>query len=129
MLVRCCGPQERGLAFTEVSDIHPVGMDGSHELPDGYSVPNELPLYLGALAHDPEARAVVHAHPPSVVAFTLPGDTLRPVVGAFNIPAMRLALAGIPTHRSSGLIRNAERADAMVATMEPVLSACCGVTV
>ena len=83
----------------------------------GYSAPNELPLHLGVLTRNPEVRAVVHAHPPAIVAFTLTGEALRPIVGSFNIPAMRMARMGIPIHPSSALIRNAERADAMVATM------------
>jgi ribulose-5-phosphate 4-epimerase/fuculose-1-phosphate aldolase len=38
------------------------------------------------------------------------GVPLRPIVGAYDIPAMRLAAGGIPTYRFAGLIRNAERA-------------------
>jgi len=117
VLVRCRGPRERGLAFTEPGDIHEVGVNGDHDLPEGYSVPNELPLHLAALANDPDSRAVVHAHPPAVVALSLTGEAPRPIVGAFNIPAMRMALAGIPVHPSAALIRNEARAKAMIQTM------------
>jgi ribulose-5-phosphate 4-epimerase/fuculose-1-phosphate aldolase len=117
VLIRCRGPQERGLQFTSVHDIHAVRMDGSACLPEGYKAPNELPLHLEALRRQPEARAVVHAHPPAVVAFSLTGRSLLPIVGAFNIPATLMARGGIPVHRSSALIRSAERAAAMVATL------------
>ena len=39
--------------------------------------------------------AVVHAHPPAVVAADLAGVPLVPLVGAYNIPAARLAADGI----------------------------------
>ncbi|OJV93327.1 MULTISPECIES: class II aldolase/adducin family protein [unclassified Microbacterium] len=117
VLVRCRGPKERGLAFTTAEDVHEVGLDGSHDLPDGWSVPNELPLHLAVIAASPETRSVVHAHPPAVVAMTLTGVPLRPIVGAYNIPAMQLATAGIPVHPSSALIRTRARADAMLASM------------
>ncbi len=117
VLVRCRGPEERGLAFTTLDDIHVVGLDGTHDLPVGFSVPNELPLHLAVLARDDGVRAVVHAHPPAVVAFSLTGEQLRPIIGSFNIPAMRLALRGIPIHGSSALIRTSERASAMIRTL------------
>lgn len=116
-LVRCRGPQERGLQFTHPEDVHEVGLDGSHALPAGWSAPNELPLHLAVLNARPEFGAVVHAHPPAVVALTLAGVTLDPIVGAFNIPAMHLATAGIPTYRSSALIRTERRATEMIAAM------------
>lgn len=48
---------------------------------------------------------------------TLTGRPLRPIVGAYNIPATLLATEGIPVHPSSALIRSRERADAMLASM------------
>src|SRR5262249_41061048 len=45
------------------------------------------------------------------------GVPLRPVVGAYNIPAMQLAADGIPTYRYSGLVRSAERAAGLVEAM------------
>lgn len=63
VLVRCRGPLERGLAFTLPADIHELSLDGSHDLPDRWKVPNELPLHLAVLNADSGLRAVVHAHP------------------------------------------------------------------
>ncbi|NWL26739.1 aldolase [Paenarthrobacter ureafaciens] len=117
VLIRCRGPRERGLKFTEITDIQEVSLDGSHDLPDGYSAPNELPLHLAVLSTSPKIRSVVHAHPPAVVAMTLTGQRLRPVIGAFNMPAMAMATLGIPTYSSSALIRNSSRAEEMVAAM------------
>ena len=113
VLVRARGPQERGLRFTTADDILAVPLVGSVELAGGYRAPNELPLHLELLRRSPSARSVVHAHPPAVVAFSLTGRTLLPIVGAFNIPALRMARDGIPVHPSSALIRNHARAAAM----------------
>ncbi len=49
----------------------------------------------------------------------LAGLSLRPVVGAYNIPAMRLALDGIPVYPRAVLIRRADLAAEMLAAMGP----------
>ena len=74
-------------------------------LPDGYAPPSELPIHAETLRRRPEVNAVVHAHAPSVVMADLAGLALRPIVGAYNIPAMRLALDGIPVYPRAVLIR------------------------
>ena len=116
LLVRCRGPHERGLLYTEPSDVHEVGLDGALAAAD-YAVPQELPIHTRALARHPEAAAVVHAHPPAVVAADLAGLGLPPLVGAYNIPAARLAAGGIPVYPRGVLIRRAALADEMLAAM------------
>jgi len=110
LLVRCRGPQERGLAFTEAGDIRLVDLDGNPaadgELDGGYTVPNELPLHTELLRRRPDINAVVHAHPPQVVAADLAGLTVRPIVGAFDIPGTRLAAGGVPVYPRAVLVRN-----------------------
>ncbi|MDQ1622323.1 MAG: hypothetical protein QOH19_741 [Actinomycetota bacterium] len=121
LLVRCRGPQERGLAFTEAGDIRLVDLDGNPaadgELDGGYTVPNELPLHTELLRRRPDINAVVHAHPPQVVAADLAGLTVQPIVGAFDIPGTRLAAGGVPVYPRAVLVRNqrlaGEMADAM----------------
>ena len=118
LLVRCRGPAERGLLFTTPADVHHVPLDGSPaRLPDGYAVPSELPIHTELLRRRPEAQAVVHAHPPSVITADLAGLAFRPVVGAYNIPAARLALGGVPVYPRGVLIRRAELAAEMAAAM------------
>ncbi|GHH81258.1 class II aldolase [Streptomyces sulfonofaciens] len=106
--IRCRGPRERGLLFTEAEDVHRVGLDGDTALSGGHRVPNELPIHREVLRARPDVRAVVHIHPPSVVAADLAGLTLRPIVGAYNIPAMRMALDGIPVYPRAVLITRPE---------------------
>lgn len=104
LYVRCRGPRERGLLFTRSADARRVPLDGDTELDGGYRVPNELPIHREVLRARPDVRAVVHVHPPAVVAADLAGLVLRPIVGAYNIPAMRMALDGIPVHPRGVLI-------------------------
>lgn len=121
VLVRCRGPRERGLAWTEAEDIRLVDMDGEAgavgELDGGYAPPNELPLHTEVLRAQPAVRAVVHAHPPAVVAADLAGIEIRPIVGAYDIPGARLAAGGVPVYRRGVLLRNGALAREMVAAM------------
>ncbi|MEU4670447.1 class II aldolase/adducin family protein [Amycolatopsis sp. NPDC023774] len=120
LLVRCRGNQERGLAWTTPEDIRLVDLDGAAaaagEL-DGWSVPNELPLHTEVLRTDPEVKAVVHAHPPSVVAADLAGLAIRPIVGAYDIPGAKLAAGGVPVYPRGVLVRNRTLAKEMVVAM------------
>jgi ribulose-5-phosphate 4-epimerase/fuculose-1-phosphate aldolase len=118
LLVRCRGPLERGLLFTVPDDIRVTDFDGTIDPGGGYRVPNELPLHAELLRLRPEFSAVVHAHPPAVVTLGLADLPLRPIVGAFNIPAMLLARDGIPTYPRAVLIRRRELAHEMVAAMQ-----------
>lgn len=120
LLVRCRGPEEAGLAFTHPSDVRLVEQVSGRitDDPNGvYSAPSELPIHLAVLRAQPETKAVVHAHPPDVVAASLAKLDLVPCVGAYNIPAARLAEAGIASHPRSVLIRNERLAAEMTASM------------
>ena len=121
LLVRCRGPAERGLAATTDADVRLVDLDGrpgaAGELDGGYAPPNELPLHTEVLRRRPDVDAVVHAHPPDVVAADLAGIAIRPIVGAFDIPGTRLAAGGVPVHPRGVLIRNRRLAAEMVESM------------
>ena len=121
LLVRCRGPQERGLAFTTDADIRLVDLDGVEgapgELDGGYAPPNELPLHTEVLRTRADVAAVVHAHPPDVVAADLAGIAIRPIVGAFDIPGTRLAAGGVPVYPRGVLVRDRRLAAEMVAAM------------
>ncbi|ALG86132.1 class II aldolase/adducin family protein [Gordonia phthalatica] len=121
LLVRCRGPRERGLAWTEPDDIRLVHFDGSEAADgalNGYQVPNELPLHVAVLRSRPDVAAVVHAHPAQVVAADLAGIPIRPIVGAFDIPGAKLAAGGVPVYPRGVLIRNRSLADEMVDAMQ-----------
>jgi ribulose-5-phosphate 4-epimerase/fuculose-1-phosphate aldolase len=116
LLVRCRGPEERGLLFSTPEDIRLLDFDGGGDLGE-YSPPNELPLHVETLRARQDVASVVHAHPPAVVATDLAGVPLRPIVGSFNMPAARMAADGIPVYPRSVLIRRRELAEEMVSAM------------
>lgn len=121
LLIRCRGPEERGLAWTTPDDIRLVDHTGRPaapgELDGGWTPPNELPLHTAVLRADPGFRAVVHAHPPAVVAADLAGLAIRPVVGAYDIPGAKLAAGGVPVYPRGVLVRNDDLAAEMVSAM------------
>jgi ribulose-5-phosphate 4-epimerase/fuculose-1-phosphate aldolase len=117
MLVRCRGPQEQGLLFTLEQDVRLVGFDGEGDALDGWAVPNELPIHAEILRARPDVDAVLHCHPPSVLVAGVEDIALRPVFGAYNIPAARLALDGVPVYSRSVLVRRPELGRELVEAM------------
>lgn len=53
----------------------------------------EMAMHLACYQHRPDVRAVIHAHPPICVAFTLAGLSLEPAI----LPEVVMALGAIPT--------------------------------
>jgi ribulose-5-phosphate 4-epimerase/fuculose-1-phosphate aldolase len=117
LLVRGRGPAERGLAFTVVDDVQEVPLDGSGEVPADWSTPGELPIHTEVLRARPDVTAVVHAHPPAVVAASVADLPWLPLVGSYDIPAARLAHNGIPVWPRSALIRRRDLAEQMVTAL------------
>ncbi|HEY6275314.1 MAG TPA: class II aldolase/adducin family protein [Streptosporangiaceae bacterium] len=118
LLVRGRRDTEHGLLFTTAGDIALADLDGQlHPGEPPIALPSELPIHTSLLAARPDCTAVVHAHPPAVVACTVADVPLRPIAGAYNVPAMRLALGGIPVYGFAGLIRTAARAGGLLAAI------------
>ncbi len=116
MLIRCRGPRERGVGFTKTADIRHVRDGKGHRR-------RRLGRAEGAAPAQPAVRPPSRCrsgracHPSSALLCGLAGLDTRPVFGAFNIPAMRLALAGIPTYPRSVLITRDELGDELAAAM------------
>jgi ribulose-5-phosphate 4-epimerase/fuculose-1-phosphate aldolase len=119
ILVRARGPAETGLLFSVPDDVIACSLDSGAALTmDVHAPPNELPIHLACYRSDPNVGAVVHAHPPAVIAADLAGVALVPMIGAYNIPAARLAAAGIATYPRSVLINTDELGEEMASAMD-----------
>lgn len=118
MLVRARSEGDPGLLLSRPRDVVLTDLDGTpaEDLGDR-ELPKELPIHGEVLRSRPGDGAVVHAHPPDVVLCSVAELPLRPVTGAFNIPAMRLAEAGVPVFDYYGLVRSRRRGEEMVAAM------------
>lgn len=118
MLIRARSASDQGLLLTRPEDVVLTDFDGepAEDLGDR-QLPNELPIHGEVLRARPGHAAVVHAHPPDVVLCSIAGLAMRPVFGAFNIPAMRLAERGLPVFDYYGLVKSRDRGQQMVAAM------------
>ena len=118
VLVRGRGPRECGVLFTVPDDVVACSLVTGAALAETDRVlPNELPIHLACYRDDDTIGAVVHAHPPAVVAADLAGVPLVPMVGAYNIPAARLAATGIGVFPRAVLVDTAELGAEMRAAM------------
>ncbi|HET7665058.1 MAG TPA: class II aldolase/adducin family protein [Mycobacterium sp.] len=117
ILLRCRGPEDRGLLFTLPDDVRVVDLDGQGEVDGGYAVPNEFHIHTELFRARPDVQAVVHAHPRDVMVADLSGIPLRQIFGAYNIPASRLANQGVPVYPRSVLVRSPELGRAVAAAI------------
>jgi 3,4-dihydroxyphthalate decarboxylase len=118
VLVRARGPDEHGLLFSEPADVVACSLrTGRPTTATSWALPNELPLHLACYRDDRAIGAVVHAHPPAVIAADLAGVPLVAMVGAYHIPAARLAAHGIAVYPRAVLIDSDELAVAMRESM------------
>lgn len=118
-LIRCRGPYEKGLRSTIPDDIRLCTFDGQvlDDGNDSYRAPFEMPIHAAAYRRSPVVQAVVHAHPRSALLAGLAGVPLRPVFGAYNIPALSLARTGVPVWERSVLVTRDDLADSMAEVM------------
>jgi 3,4-dihydroxyphthalate decarboxylase len=118
MWIRCRSPEEQGVRYTTADAVRCVDFDGKGPLiGDGYQVPNELPIHGEIFKARREIGCVVHAHPTEALICGVTGLEIRPIFGAFNMPAMRMALAGIPVFPRSYLVNHPDLAAPLIQTM------------
>ncbi len=132
VLIKGRGPLEAPLSYTTVDDLAVIDMAGNLvEGRDGLAAPAEVFIHTEVLRPRPELNSVIHIHPANVVAYTIAGKPILPIVGAYNPSALRMVDNGIPTYPRSVLINSPERgrdlADAM-ATARVCLMRAHGIT-
>jgi ribulose-5-phosphate 4-epimerase/fuculose-1-phosphate aldolase len=118
MFIRCRGDMETGVRYTSAEAIRRVDFDGNGDDLQGiYQVPKELSIHGEIFKSRPEVGCVIHAHPPAALICGISELPLRPIFGAFNIPAMRMALEGVPVFPRSYLVTRPELAAPMIEEM------------
>lgn len=118
MFIRCRGEEENGVRYTTMDAIRRVDFDGnSDDLQVTYQTPKELAIHGEIMKSRPDVGCVIHAHPPAALICGISDLPLRPIFGAFNIPAMRMALEGIPVFPRSYLVTRPELAAPMIDQM------------
>jgi ribulose-5-phosphate 4-epimerase/fuculose-1-phosphate aldolase len=118
MLIRGRGPNETGLLFTKPGDVLLADLEGqSLEKKAGLKAPNEACIHGEIYKARPDVTCVVHAHPPSVVLYSMAGIALRPIYGGYDPNSMRLSLKGIPIYQSSLTLNTKDQVHAMQKVM------------
>jgi L-fuculose-phosphate aldolase len=118
IVMKARGRMEAPLSYVTQDDLCIVDMDGKIvEAPEGMAVPQEVFIHTELYRARPDLNAAIHIHPANVVAFTIAGKTLLPIIGAFNPPALRLITDGLPVYDSSVLINSPERGRQLAALM------------
>lgn len=118
MWIRCRSQQEQGVRYTTVDAIRQVDFDGKGSLMgEQYEVPKELAIHGEIYKNRSEVGCVIHAHPGEALICGITDLELRPIFGAFNMPAMRMALAGVPVFPRSLLVTRPELAAPMIDIM------------
>jgi len=120
MLVRGRGADETALLFTTEDDILRTDMDGNIMGPGAEHVglPQEFPIHGETLKARPEAGCVVHAHPPGILLCGITDLPLKPIFGAYDPSAMRIALDGVPIYPHTYTLVRPELAQDMLRIME-----------
>lgn len=110
VFVRARGPAESGVRYTRDDEVVEVDLDGKPVagMPDGLRSPSEIYIHTEIYRARPEANAVLHMHPPTVVLFTVVGKPLLPIYGAYDPFGLGIVTEGIPVFDKSVLINSRE---------------------
>lgn len=118
MWIRCRSPEEEGLRYTTIDAIRRVNFDGKGpDTGEEYQVPYELAIHGEIYKNRPAVDCVIHAHPTEALICGITELEFRPIFGAFNIPAMQMALDGIPVFPRSYLVTRPDLAAPMIEIM------------
>ena len=118
ILIRARGPGESGVRFTDPDDVITVDFDGKKIAGrDDLEPPQEVFIHTWMYRKRPEIGAVVHAHPATVVLFTICNKPLLPLYGAYDPSSLKLLMEGIPTYPRSITVSNDKLGEEFAGTM------------
>lgn len=107
LLIRARGPGETGVRYTATDDVITVDLNG-RKLSGRADLepPQEVFIHTWLYRTRPEIGSVLHAHPATVVLFTICNKPLLPLYGAYDPSSLRLLIEGIPTYPRSVTVSN-----------------------
>lgn len=118
VLIRARGPDESGVRFTAPEDVMMVDLDGKKiDGRDGLDPPQEVFIHTWLYKKRPELASVVHAHPATVVLFTICNKPLLPLYGAYDPSSLRLLYEGIQSYPRSVTVSNNKLGEEFAKTM------------
>ncbi len=118
MFIRGRGEFETALLFTTEKDILRTDLAGNVLGETGpVGIPQEFPIHAEMYKARPDAGCVVHAHPPGILMCGLADLELKPLFGAYDPSAMKLAVDGVPVFPRPVLINKPELAADMMKVM------------
>jgi len=110
VLIRARGPGESGIRYTGPDDIILVDLDGRKVAGrDDLHVPKEVFIHTELMRARPEVHSVLHAHPATVMLFTICDKPLLPLFGAYDPQALRLVRKELSYYDRSILISDADK--------------------
>lgn len=119
IFIRGRGVEETALLFTNEQDVLRTDLDG-HIIGGGehVGIPQEFPLHGEMYKTRPEAMCVVHAHPPGILMCGLTDLQLKPIFGAYDPSAMKLAVDGVPVYPRAVTLTTPQLAHGMLDVMK-----------
>jgi L-fuculose-phosphate aldolase len=118
LLIRARGEGESGVRYTAAEDVITVDFDGK-KLSGRADLepPQEVFIHTWLYRTRRDLGSVVHAHPPTVVLFTICNKPLLPLYGAYDPSSLRLLTEGIPTYPRSVTVSSDVLGKEFAATM------------
>lgn len=118
VLIRARGPGESGVRYTSADDVITVDFDGKKVAGrEDLEPPQEVFIHTWLYRKRPELEAVVHAHPATVVLFTICNKPLLPLYGAYDPSSLRLLVEGIQTYPRSITVSNNKLGEEFAGTL------------
>jgi 3,4-dihydroxyphthalate decarboxylase len=107
LLIRARGAGESGVRYTAADDVIAVDFNGK-KLSGRLDLepPQEVFIHTWLYRTRSEIGSVLHAHPSTVVLFTICNKPLLPLYGAYDPSSLRLLMEGIPTYPRSVTVSN-----------------------
>jgi L-fuculose-phosphate aldolase len=118
LMIRARGAGETAVRYTTDDDVITVDLDGKKlSGRTDLDPPQEVFIHTWLYRTRPDIGSVLHAHPATVILFTICDQPLLPLYGAYDPSSLRLLMEGIPTYPRSITVSNDALGREFAATM------------